>query len=111
MPEGVEEDIRRGLYCLKALSRPQVRLLAAGPALKEAIEAAALLKEKQDIDAEVWSVTSYTELARDGVVAQRAQRLGHSDAQPYVTQMLGSSDAPVVAASDYVDRKSTRPNT
>lgn len=102
MPEGVEEGIRRGMYCLERLPEPQVRLLAAGPVLKEAIGAAALLKEKQGIDAEVWSVTSYTELARDGIASQRSQRLGLSDAQPYATRVLGDSHAPVIAASDYV---------
>jgi len=102
MPEGVEEGIRRGMYCLAALPEAQVRLLAAGPVLKEAIAAAALLKEKLDIGAEVWSVTSYTELARDGIVSQRSQRLGHAGDKPYVTQVLGDGGAPVIAASDYV---------
>ncbi|WP_397473271.1 alpha-ketoglutarate dehydrogenase [Pusillimonas sp.] len=102
MPEGAEEGILRGMYCLQAVPAPQVRLLAAGPALKEAVGAAALLKEKLDIDAEVWSVTSYTELARDGIAAQRDQRLGRPEAQPYVTQVLGERNVPVVAASDYV---------
>jgi len=102
MPAGAEEGIRRGMYCLNALPDPQVRLLASGPVLKEAIGAAALLKEKLGIEAEVWSVTSYTELARDGVASQRNQRLGHSAAQPYVTQVLGDGGAPVIAASDYV---------
>jgi len=102
MPEGAEEGIRRGMYCLNALPDPQVRLLASGPVLKEAIGAAALLKEKLDIDAEVWSVTSYTELARDGIASQRNQRLGHSVDQPYVTQVLEGSGAPAIAASDYV---------
>src|SRR5690606_6159915 len=102
MPEGAEEGILRGMYCLNALPDPKVRLLASGPVLKEAIGAAALLKEKLDIEAEVWSVTSYTELARDGIVSQRSQRLGYSAAQPYVTQVLGEGGAPVIAASDYV---------
>jgi len=102
MPEGVEEGIRRGMYCLAAVPAAQVRLLASGPVLKEAIAAAALLKEKLDIDAEVWSVTSYTELARDGIASQRSQRLGHAGEQPYVTQVLGHGGAPVMAASDYV---------
>ncbi|WP_017522587.1 alpha-ketoglutarate dehydrogenase [Pusillimonas noertemannii] len=102
MPEGVEEGIRRGMYCLAAVPAAQVRLLASGPVLKEAIAAAALLKEKLDIDAEVWSVTSYTELARDGIASQRSQRLGHAGEQPYVTQVLGHGGAPVIAASDYV---------
>jgi len=79
-----------------------VRLLASGPLLKEAIRAAQLLMDKRGILAEVWSVTSYSELARDGVAAQRELRLGQSERAPYVTSQLGASTAPVVAVSDYV---------
>ncbi|WP_092411796.1 alpha-ketoglutarate dehydrogenase [Collimonas sp. OK307] len=102
MPAGVEEGIRRGMYCLLPQENADVRLLAAGPILKEAIGAAALLKEKLGINAEVWSVTSYTELARDGVAAERLQRLSDSSEEAYIAQQLGHSNAPVVAASDYV---------
>ena len=102
MPAGVEEGIRRGMYCLLPQENADVRLLAAGPILKEAIGAAVLLKEKLGINAEVWSVTSYTELARDGVAAERLQRLSGSSEEAYIAQQLGHSSAPVVAASDYV---------
>jgi pyruvate dehydrogenase E1 component len=102
MPQGVEEGIRRGMYCLQPQAQAEVRLLASGPVLKEAIRAAQLLKDKRGILAEVWSVTSYTELARDGVAAQREVRLGQSGRVPYVTSQLGASTAPVVAVSDYV---------
>ncbi|PUA17672.1 alpha-ketoglutarate dehydrogenase [Glaciimonas sp. PCH181] len=102
MPSGAEEGIKRGMYCLQAQNHPEVRLLGAGPILKEAIGAAALLKEKFGISAEVWSVTSYTELARDGIAAERNQRLSNASTEAYVTQQLGHSDAPVIAASDYV---------
>jgi pyruvate dehydrogenase E1 component len=102
MPAGAEEGIRRGMYCLQPQENADVRLLAAGPILKEAIGAAALLKEKLGIIAEVWSVTSYTELARDGVAAERLRRLSSSSADAYITQQLGRSNAPVIAASDYV---------
>jgi pyruvate dehydrogenase E1 component len=102
MPAGAEEGIGRGMYCLQPQENADVRLLAAGPILKEAIGAAALLKEKLGIIAEVWSVTSYTELARDGVAAERLRRLSSSSADAYITQQLGRSNAPVIAASDYV---------
>ncbi len=102
MPEGVEDGIRRGMYCLQPRENADVRLLAAGPILKEAIAAAALLKDKFDVNAEVWSVTSYTELSRDGIAAQRDERLGKAGALAYVAQQLGAGTAPVVAASDYV---------
>ncbi|MFC6522853.1 pyruvate dehydrogenase (acetyl-transferring), homodimeric type [Undibacterium arcticum] len=102
IPPGVEEGIRRGMYCLQPQENADVRLLAAGPILKESIAAAALLKEKFGVSAEVWSVTSYTELARDGIAAERNQRLSNCPTEAYVAQQLGQSNAPVIAASDYV---------
>lgn len=102
MPQGSEEGIKRGMYCLQPQAKAAVRLLASGPVLKEAIGAAALLKEKLDIDAEVWSVTSYTELSRDGIAAQRDERLGVDVRKAYVTQQLEASPAPVIGVSDYV---------
>ncbi|HWW06215.1 alpha-ketoglutarate dehydrogenase [Collimonas sp.] len=102
MPQGVEEGIKRGMYCLLPQENADVRLLAAGPILKEAIGAAALLKEKLGIKAEVWSVTSYTELARDGVAAERNRRHSGSSEEAYVSRQLGHGGAPVIAASDYV---------
>jgi len=102
MPAGAEEGIRRGMYCLRPVPDAQLRLLASGPIVKEAIGAAAILRDRLGLGAEVWSVTSYTELARDGAAAQRGRRLGRGPAQPYVTRQLAGSDAPVVAASDYV---------
>jgi pyruvate dehydrogenase E1 component len=102
MPDGVEEDILRGMYCLQPIENAQVRLLAAGPMLKEAIAAARLLREQFSVQAEVWSVTSFTELARDGIAVERQNRLSTEAAKPYVAQQLGTSDAPVIAVSDYV---------
>ena len=99
----VRDGILRGMYCLQGNAQAQVRLLAAGPLLKEALAAAQLLQTQFAVSAEVWSVTSFTELARDGIAAERAQRLapgGH--AVPYVTAQLQASAAPVVAVSDYV---------
>jgi len=102
MPAGVEEGILRGMYCLGRKDKAQARLLASGPILKEAVAAANLLQQHWQIDAEVWSVTSFTELARDGVAAQRERRLSGGDAQPYVTQQLQGGDTPVIAVSDYI---------
>jgi pyruvate dehydrogenase E1 component len=100
--EGVEDGIRRGMYCLKAEAQADVRLLASGPILKEAIAAAALLGQKFGVRAEVWSVTSFTELARDGMAAERRQRLEGSCDEAFVTRQLSGSTVPVIAASDYV---------
>ncbi|WP_018869816.1 pyruvate dehydrogenase (acetyl-transferring), homodimeric type [Thioalkalivibrio sp. ALgr3] len=106
MPEGAEEGIRRGLYRFQAGGRKKkkVRLLGSGTILREAIEAAALLEQDFGVSAEVWSATSFTELARDGRDCERHARL-HPDAKPrrsWVEQCLGGSEAPVVAATDYV---------
>jgi pyruvate dehydrogenase E1 component len=102
MPEGVEEAILRGMYCVQPAAGAKVRLLGAGPMLKEAIAAAHLLQVRFSVTAEVWSVTSFTELARDAIAVERQNRLTGADAKPYVTRQLDSSDAPVIAVSDYV---------
>ncbi|MDB5727046.1 MAG: pyruvate dehydrogenase (acetyl-transferring), homodimeric type, partial [Noviherbaspirillum sp.] len=102
MPDGVEEGILRGMYCVQPVLNAKVRLLGAGPMLKEAIAAARLLQVRFSITAEVWSVTSFTELARDGVAVERQNRLSGTDEKPYVTRQLDASIAPVVAVSDYV---------
>jgi pyruvate dehydrogenase E1 component len=104
MPEGAEEGILRGLHRIRAAAgAPAVRLLGSGTILREVIAAAALL-EGFGVDAEVWSVTSFSELARDGIEADRASRL-HPTAPPrgsYVQDCLGASGVPVIAATDYV---------
>lgn len=99
------EGILRGMYRLRAARKQaHVRLLGAGPMLREAELAADRLRDDYGVDAEVWSVTSFSELARDGRQAERARVLG-LDAAPdadWVRTCLGDSNAPVVAASDYV---------
>ena len=102
MPPESREGILRGLHRIKPCDKPQLRLLGAGPLLKETTAAAALLHEQFGIQAEVWSVTSFSELARDGIACERARRLKQSDALPWITQQLGASTAPVIAVSDYV---------
>jgi len=102
MPAGAKEGILRGMHCVARCDNAAIRLLAAGPLLKEAIAAADLLKDRFAMEAEVWSVTSFSELARDGIACERAQRLMQSSARPWITQQLGNSQAPVIAVSDYV---------
>ncbi|WP_025141289.1 alpha-ketoglutarate dehydrogenase [Achromobacter sp. DH1f] len=99
------EGILRGMYRLRpARKQAQVRLLGAGPMLREAEMAADRLRDDYGVDAEVWSVTSFSELARDGREAERARVLGLEAAAEadWVRTCLGDSNAPVVAASDYV---------
>ncbi|WKK20610.1 alpha-ketoglutarate dehydrogenase [Achromobacter insolitus] len=101
--EAVREGILRGMYLLRpARGQAQVRLLGAGPMLREAEMAAQRLQADYGVDAEVWCVTSFSELARAGREAERARVLGLDASDDWVRHCLGGSDAPVVAASDYI---------
>ena len=105
LPEGeeVREGIVRGLYRVRGAATARVRLLGAGPMLAEALKAADLLAADFGIAAEVWSVTSFSELARDGHACDRAALLGGANApQPWIARQLGAAAVPTVAASDYV---------
>jgi pyruvate dehydrogenase E1 component len=99
MPAHAKEGILRGLYRLQDGS--QVQLLGAGPILREVIAAAELLQKDWNLSAGVWSVTSFTELRRDGMQAERARRYG-SAATSWVESCLDRTKGPVIAASDYV---------
>jgi pyruvate dehydrogenase E1 component len=107
MPEGAQEGILKGMHVVReADGTADVQLLGSGTILREVHAAADLLKDDFGVAADVWSVTSYTELRRDGMEAERYNRL-HPDADepriPYVSEALGARDAgPVVAASDYI---------
>jgi pyruvate dehydrogenase E1 component len=102
MPVSAREGILRGMHCVAKTEQADVRLLGAGPLLKEAMSAANLLKEMFSIHADVWSVTSFSELARDGIASERSRRLQHSAEPAWVSQQLSGSQAPVIAVSDYV---------
>ena len=79
----------------------QLQLLGSGPILREVLAAADLLAADWKISAGVWSVTSFTELRRDGMRAEREQRFGRTG-QSWVDQCLAPTKGPVIAASDYV---------
>jgi len=108
-PQGVSaEDIVSGLYRLpapasQAAAAPQVRLVGSGAILNEAIAAATLLRERHGIEAEVWSATSFPELAREAREVQRDNRLRPAGSRrtSRVEQCLGGT-LPVIAATDYV---------
>jgi len=106
MPEGVEEGIIRGMYLLESGSGqgPRVQLLGSGTILNEVRAAAQLLQEDFGVVADVWSVTSFNELARDGQHIQRWNML-HPNEKPqasYVTRCLEGMPGPVVASTDYI---------
>ncbi|KMZ12871.1 Pyruvate dehydrogenase E1 component [Candidatus Burkholderia humilis] len=95
------EGILRGIH--NVYEGTQVQLLGSGAILNEAIAARGMLKEDWNIDAAVWSVTSYTDLHRDGAACERLARNGDDDvATPFVTRALNASQGPLIAASDYV---------
>jgi pyruvate dehydrogenase E1 component len=86
---------------------PRVQLLASGAILGEAVAAAARLGAEFGVAADVWSVTSFSELAREGAQAERAARLAGrpesaQDALPWATRQLAATTGPIVAATDYV---------
>ena len=104
LPEGSEEGILRGMHRIREADGAAMRLLGSGTILREVEAAAELLESDFGVAAEVWSVTSWTELRRDGLRHDRAARLqpGAEDEDPWITQCLGEGDAPVVAATDYM---------
>ncbi len=107
MPEGITtEGILRGIYRYQKAEQGEatVQLFGSGPILNEALRAQRILAEKFEIAADVWSVTSYNELRRDALAAERWNRL-HPDQPaktPYVLQALGDAPGPIVAATDYM---------
>lgn len=106
MPEGVEEGIIKGMYLLKASkqdSKHRVQLLGSGAILREVEAAAEMLANDFKVSADVWSVTSFTELGREGLNVARDNLLNPT-AKPkksYVETCL-EGRGPVVAATDYM---------
>jgi pyruvate dehydrogenase E1 component len=133
MPDGAADGIVRGMYLIRPSvladkvqpdtvppadlvsaskkpktvhnrRQPRVQLLGAGTILREALEAGDLLERDWEIAADVWSVTSFTELRRCGLEIERTNRHCPSE-QPqlsWVEHCLGPAEGPVIAASDYV---------
>ena len=106
MPEGCEEGIIKGMYQLQKSSVNQlhVQLLGSGAILREVIKAAELLKEDFNISADIWSVTSFNRLRREGMDVERWNML-HPEAEQkvtYVEQCLSNKEGPVIAATDYM---------
>jgi pyruvate dehydrogenase E1 component len=89
------------MYLFRKNEKADVQLLGSGPILREVIAAAELLEKDWGIAANVWSVTSFTELARDGMRAARTRRFGGQDTS-WVEECLGGAEGPFIAASDYV---------
>jgi pyruvate dehydrogenase E1 component len=108
MPAGTEEAILRGMYLLregpKRSKKPRVQLLGSGTILREVIAAADLLDTDFGVVSDVWSVTSFTELRRDGIEVERWNMLHPTEKprQGYVSECLGGRKGPVIASTDYM---------
>ena len=104
---GSEEGIVKGMYLLRegdAGNKTRVQLLGSGSILREVLAAADLLEKDWNVAADVWSVTSFTELRRDGLDCERWNLLHPTEPQkvPYVTRQLDAHAGPVIASTDYM---------
>ena len=105
MPEGCAEGIVRGMYKLKpAEGKAAAQLFGSGPILNEVLRAQAILADKYKIAADVWSVTSYTEVRRDALAVERWNRLHPQEKarRSYLETTLEGAEGPIIAASDYM---------
>ena len=103
MPEGSEDGIIKGMYKLIASDKPVIRLLGSGSILRESIKAMDILKN-YGILAEVWSVTSFNLLRKNGMESERHNQLNpdSEEKKSYVEECFDSSPMPVVASTDYM---------
>jgi pyruvate dehydrogenase E1 component len=111
MPEGAAEGILKGIYKFRAAASSSqtageatVQLFGSGPILNEVLKAQEILAEKYQIAADVWSVTSYTELRREAIATERWNRLHPAQAEKktYIETALEGAKGPIIAASDYM---------
>jgi pyruvate dehydrogenase E1 component len=104
MPEGAEEGIRKGIYKLEtyAGSKGKVQLMSSGTIMNEVRKAAQILSDDYGVASDVYSVTSFNEVTRDGQEAERYNML-HPEAQAqvsYIAEVMGTE--PAIAATDYM---------
>jgi pyruvate dehydrogenase E1 component len=108
MPKGAEDGIKKGMYAFSKdkakKGEHKIQLFGSGTILREVIEAVELLKKDWKVSADVWSITSYNELAREAVDCERWNMLnpGKKARVPYITQQLKDCEGPVIASSDYI---------
>jgi len=103
-PQGVDQGIIRGMYLLRGAPKgdgPIVRLIGSGPIMVQVLDAVEKL-EAYGVRSEIYSATSYGEMRREGLECDRWNRLHPTKTakQPWVEQMLGTGDVPVIAVSD-----------
>ena len=107
IPKDCEKGILKGMYLFKEFNNKgkiKIQLLGCGTILREMIAAAEVLSKEYNIDSDVWSVTSFNELRKDGMETERKNLLnpGEKPEKSYVEKCLEKRDGPIIAASDYV---------
>jgi pyruvate dehydrogenase E1 component len=106
MPAGVAQGILNGMYLLQIGGRGKVRvtLFGSGTILREVLAAAELLEKNYGVPADVYSVTSFSELRRDALAIERRNLLHPNEPrqQNYIQQVLADREGPFVAATDYI---------
>ena len=105
-PKGSDEGILKGMYLFKEggnKGKTKVQLLGSGTILREIIAASKILSKEYNIDSDIWSVTSFNELRRNGMETERVNLLNPNEKpkKTYVQKCLDKRDGPIIAASDY----------
>jgi len=106
-PEGADEGILKGMYLFKEYrnkGKIKIQLMGSGTILREAIAAAKILSEEYGVDSDIWSVTSFNELRKDGMEIERRNLLNPNNKKEksYVEKCLEKRDGPIIAVTDYV---------
>jgi pyruvate dehydrogenase E1 component len=106
-PKGSDEGILKGMYLFKENNnkgKTKVQLLGSGTILREVIAASKILSEEYGIDSDIWSVTSFNELRKDGMEAERWSLLNPDlkRKKSYIEECLDKRDGPVISTSDYI---------
>ena len=107
MPKDCQKGVLKGMYLFKEFNnkgKTKIQLLGCGTILREMIAAAEILSKEYSIDSDVWSVTSFNELRKDGMEVERKNLLNATEKpeKSYVEKCLGKRDGPIIAASDYI---------
>ncbi|QDD00536.1 pyruvate dehydrogenase (acetyl-transferring), homodimeric type [Candidatus Methylopumilus planktonicus] len=106
MPKGIEADIIKGMYSFSTskIKGEKVQLMGSGVILREVIEAQKILEKDFGVSADVWSVTSFNELRKDALEADRWNRLNPDKPQKesHVVKLLKKAEGPIIASTDYM---------
>ena len=107
IPEDSKKGILKGMYLFKEFNNKgkiKIQLLGSGTIFREMMKAAEILSKEYNIDSDLWSVTSFNELRRDGMEIERKNLLNPGDKpeRSYVEKCLGKREGPIIAASDYM---------